>query len=110
MATEDIDAETEHERKTEEPRIRQLTQRTSDLYRVRVKHCKVELSILWGRVNHVIQCKDKNKDDHNTLQEVEQKLTHNIENYDQNTDSFRGYLTRTRTQDSPSELHWLDFL
>lgn len=88
MSTEDMDTETEHERETEEPRIRQLTEKASDVYRDRVKHCTVELSILWDRVDHVIQCIDKNKDNLDTLQEVEKKLTHNIENFDKYTDSF----------------------
>lgn len=106
----DTETETEGHLIAEEPRIRQLTEKAANVYEDRVKHCTVELSILWDRVDHVIQCVDKHKDDLVTLQEVEKKLTHNVENFDKYTDSFREYLTRTRTQDSLSELHRLDFL
>lgn len=105
-----MDTETEHERETEEPRIRQLTERASDVYRDRVKHCTVELLILWDRVDHVIQCIDKNKDDLDTLQEVEKKLTHNIENIDKYTDSFREYLTNSEPKTALANYIGLIFL
>lgn len=53
----DMGIETEHERETkghivaEESRIRQLTEKVTNVYENKIKHCTVELSILWDRVN-----------------------------------------------------------
>ena len=56
-------------------------QRT-DIYDEKFKHYTVELSILWDRVDFVIQSIDENKDNLNVLLDVERKLIHKVENFD----------------------------
>lgn len=118
MATEDKSMETgmEHKPETEinsiadEPRVRQLTEKASDVYEEKVKHFTVELSILWDRVDYAIQIIDKNKNDLKTFLEVEKQLVYNVENFDKFSLEFHEYLNRTRTQESFNELHRLKFL
>ncbi|XP_062573628.1 uncharacterized protein LOC134235508 [Saccostrea cucullata] len=118
MATKDKDTETDtkHELDSEshsideESRIRALTGKATQVYEDKVKHYTVELSILWDRVDYMIQCVEKNKGNLNSLLEMEKKLFQDIENFDQFSQEFREYLTRTRSHESVCERQRLDFL
>ena len=112
MATkpESKETETESHPMADEARVRQLTEKATDIYDEKVKHYTVELSILWDRVDFVIQSIDENKDNLNVLLDVERKLIHNVENFDKFSSEFSEYLKRTRTEESLSESNRLDFL
>ena len=73
-------------------KVRQLTEKATDIYDEKVKHCTVQLSILWDRVDFVIQSIDENKDNLNVPLDVERKLIHNAENFDKFSTEFSEYL------------------
>ena len=68
-----METETESNPMADGARVRQLTEKTTDIYDEKVKHYTVELSILWGRVDFVIQSIDENKDNLNVLLDVERE-------------------------------------
>jgi hypothetical protein len=61
-------------------------------------------------VDYSINLFDKNKENLNALLDAEKKLVHDVENFEKFSQEFREFLFRTRTLDSMSELHRLDFL